>query len=322
MSTGKKIVVYDDLDPRIRREVEDNLPDGFALVFASPKSGNSALTDVADADYMIVWSGHVPSQVVSAGKRLRLIQKIGEGTDRIDVATAKSMGILVAKTTGNNSASVADFATLLILAALRWLPRAHNSMMAGEWLKSELRWGAYDMRGKQVGIVGMGKIGKRVARQVQAFEASVVYYDAIRLPEDEEERLGICFLPLQELMASSDIVSLHVPLNPSTDRMIGQRELGLMKSTAILVNTCRGAVVDEQVLYEALRDRRIRGAGLDCFVKEPLPAGHPFRTLDNVVLAPHCAGGTEDSGLEGIKKAYSNIVSLDAGMPLDPADLV
>ena len=322
MPAGKKIVVYDDLEPRIQKEIENNLPDGFILRFVSPKSGESALAEVADADYMVVWAGYVPANVVSAGKRLRLIQKIGEGTDRIDVATARSMGIPVAKTTGSNGASVADFATLLMLSTIRWLPRAHNSMMDGEWLKFELRWGAYDMLGKQVGIVGMGKIGRRVARRVQGFESTVVYHDAIRLPESEEERLDVRYMPLDELMATSDIISLHVPLNSSTEGMIGRKQIGLMKLTAILVNTCRGAVVDEQALYEALRDKRIRGAGLDCFVKEPLPAGHPFRTLDNVVLTPHCAGGTEDSGLEGIKKAYSNILRLDADMSIDPADLV
>lgn len=322
MSTGRKIVVYDDLEPRTRQSVEDNLPGGFSLAFANPKSGDDALAEVADADYMIVFAGYVPTRAVEAGKKLRLIQKVGEGTDRIDVEMARKMGIPVAKTAGSNGASVADFATLLILATIRWLPRAHNSMMAGEWLKFELRWGSYDMKGKQVGIVGLGKIGRRVAKRVQGFESSVAYYDAIRLAESEEERLGVRFLPLDELMSSSDVVSLHVPLDPSTDGMIGRKEIGLMKPTSILVNTCRGAVVDEQALYEALRDKRIRGAGLDCFVKEPLPAGHPFRTLDNVVLTPHCAGGTEDSTMEGIKRAYSNVVSLEAGMPLDPADLV
>jgi len=136
----KKIVVYDDLGSRTRQAIEANLPDGFSLVFASPKSGEAALAEVADADYMIVWAGYVPTAAVAAGKKLRLIQKVGEGLDRIDVATARTMGIPVAKTSGSNGASVADFALLLMLATIRWLPKAHSSMMAGEWLKFGLRW--------------------------------------------------------------------------------------------------------------------------------------------------------------------------------------
>lgn len=321
MSEVKKIVFLDVVTPAMRRVLADNVPAGFELTFADADTEEKAASAVADADYVLVWSAYVPTRVVEAATRARLIQKIGEGTDRIDVATAARRGIPVAKTSGSNSASVAELATLLILATMRWLPRAHNSMVAGQWLKFELRPGAYELRGKQVGILGLGKIGRWVARHAQGFGASVVYYDVVRLPEDDESRLDVRFLPMDDLLRTSDVISLHVPSNASTKGLIGRRELALMKPTAILVNTCRGAVVDEEALYQALKERRIRGAGIDVYVKEPPGPNHPFYSLDNVVLTPHYGGGTEDAEIEGVRHAYANILKVESGEPLDPADL-
>ena len=194
-------------------------------------------------------------------------------------------------------------------------------MMAGKWLKWELRSGTYEVHGKQVGIVGLGKIGRKVARLLQGFDASLVYYDVFRLPEAEEKRLGVTYRELDDLLATSDVVTLHVPSIPATVGMIGRRELGLMKPTATLVNTCRGAVVDEEALIETLREGKIRGAALDAFVKEPLPAGHPLLSLPNVILTPHAGGANEDATLEGVLHAYRNIVKVSRGEPLDAVDI-
>ncbi|MHB0871249.1 MAG: 2-hydroxyacid dehydrogenase [Chloroflexota bacterium] len=321
MSVGKKIVFMDVTTPAVRKVLLDHLPAGFELVFAEASTEEKAVAAVADADFIFAWATYMPAKVIEAASKAKLIQKAGEGTDRIDVAAAARKGILVAKTTGSNSASVAELATLLILATLRWLPNAHNSMVAGQWLKFQLRPGSFELRRKQVGIVGLGKIGRMVAKQVQGFDASVAYYDAFRLPETEEARLGVTYMPLDDLMRSSDVVTLHVPLMPSTRGLIGRRELGLMKPTAILVNSCRGAVLDEEALYEALKERRIRGAGIDVFTKEPPDANHPLFALDNVVVTPHYGGGTEDAELEGVKHAFANIVKVSRGEPLDPADI-
>jgi D-3-phosphoglycerate dehydrogenase len=321
LSEKQKIVFLDVTTPAMRKVLLENLPAGFDLIFADADSEEKAVAAVGDADFILVWAAYVTTRVVEAAKKAKLIQKSGEGTDRIDVATAARLGIPVAKTSGSNSASVAELATLLILATLRWLPKAHNSTVAGQWLKFELRPGAYELRGKQVGIVGLGKIGRMVARQMQGFDASVIYYDAVRLPEAGEASLGVGYMPLDELLRTSDVVTLHVPLLPSTRGMIGRRELALMKPTAILVNSCRGAVVDEEALYEALAQRRIRGAGIDVFAKEPPGPNHPFFTLDNVVVTPHYGGGTEDAETEGVRHAYVNIQKVSRGEPLDPVDL-
>jgi phosphoglycerate dehydrogenase-like enzyme len=317
----EKIVFLDVVTPATAEVIQRHVPPEFDFVFANADTEDRVVEAVRDADYVFTWATYMPERVMDAAKKVRLIQKAGEGTDRIDVAAAARRGIPVAKTSGSNSVSVAELTTLLILATLRYLPQAHNSMVEGKWLKFELRRGAFELRDKQVGIVGLGKIGRWVARHAQGFGASVAYYDAFRLPEPEEDRLGVRFLSLDELLQSSDVVSLHVPSTSSTKGMIGKRELEMMKPTAIFVNTCRGAVVDENALYETLRDRKIRGAGLDVFVKEPPGADNPLLSLDNVVLTPHYGGGTEDAELEGVRHAFANIVKVSRGEPIDPADL-
>ena len=246
----EKIVFIDVPTPESRKVIEDNLPPGFRLIFAEADTEEKAAAAVPEADYVLIWSAYLGTRAVGAARKAKLIQKVGEGTDRIDVATAVQMGITVAKTAGSNSTSVAEFATLLILAAMRRLPEAHTGMLAGKWLKWELRRNSFELRGKQVGIVGLGKIGKMVANHMRGFSAPVVYYDPFRLSETEEAKLGVKYLPLDELLSTSDVVTLHVPLTSATRGLIGRRELALMKPTAILVNTCRAAVVDEQALVE------------------------------------------------------------------------
>jgi phosphoglycerate dehydrogenase-like enzyme len=321
LSESKRIVFLDVTTPAIRRTLQDNLPPGFELTFAEASSEERAIAAVADADYIFVIAAYVPAAVIAAANRAKLIQKTGEGTDRIDVAAAAAKGIVVAKTSGSNATSVAEAASMLILAATRWLPKAHNSVVAGKWLKFELRPGAFEIKGKQVGIIGLGKIGRIVAKHMHGFDASVVYHDAYRLPEAEEARLGVRYMAMDDLLRTSDVVTLHVPLMPSTRGLIGVREFELMKPTAILVNSCRGAVVNEEALYQALKERQIRGAGIDVFAKEPPAADNPLFTLDNVVLMPHSGGGTEDAELAGIRHSYANIVKISQGQPLDPADI-
>jgi D-3-phosphoglycerate dehydrogenase len=321
MAGHKKVVYLDATTADMREALRAQLPAGFDLTFAEAVTEEQTAAAVADVDYVVAWAAKMPAPVIKAIRKARLIQKIGEGTDRIDVATASEMGITVAKTTGSNSVSVAEGATLLILATLRWLPNLHNAVVAGGFPKFEYRNTSYELRGKQVGIVGIGKIGHTVAEHMQGFGAQVAYHDVVRLPQAEEERLNARLMPLDELLRTSDVVTLHVPLIPATRGMINARALGMMKPTAILVNTCRGPVVDEQALVEALQQRRIRGAGIDAFWKEPPETDHPLFRLDNVVLMPHCAAGTVDAQVEGIRQAFANIARFDRGEALDAADI-
>jgi glyoxylate reductase/D-3-phosphoglycerate dehydrogenase len=173
----------------------------------------------------------------------------------------------------------------------------------------------YELFDKTLGIVGLGTIGKKVARLGRAFGMRVQYYDIARLNADAEDALGVRFRLLRELLKSSDVVSLHVPLNDSTRALIGAGELALMKPGAILINTSRGPVVDEPALYEALNGGRLFGAGLDVFDQEPPPPDNPLLTLDNVVLTAHFAGPTWDNHVARFRNAFDNVQRVARGEP-------
>lgn len=320
MPTDNKVVFLGDCSPIMRRALQDYLPEGFELVFADVSTEEKRLAAVADASYIAVAAEFMPTEAVEAAVRCKVIHKIGEGTDRIDVAKAKERGIIVARTAGSNSNSVAEATTMMVLATLRRLIEAHNMVAAHKWPKFELRPGNYELRGKQVGTIGLGKIGKIIARHMQAFGATVVYYKRTHLSPEEEAVLNVRYLPLDDLLKTSDVVTLQIPNTPATKGLIGARELGLMKPTAILVNTCRGGVVDEKALINALRDGRIRGAATDVYAKEPPDANNPLLSMRNVVLTPHYTGGSEDCEIEGVKRFYTNVLRISRGEPLDPAD--
>jgi phosphoglycerate dehydrogenase-like enzyme len=171
----------------------------------------------------------------------------------------------------------------------------------------------YELYGQTLGIIGLGVIGKKVARLAKAFGMDVLYYDIARLTEDQADALGVRFLLLDELLRNSDIVTLHVPLTPATQRLIGARELRLMKKTAYLINTCRGQVVDEGALYEALSDGLIAGAGLDVFEQEPPAADNRLFGLENVVLTPHFAGPTWHNQFTRFRNAFDNVQRVARG---------
>jgi len=161
--------------------------------------------------------------------------------------------------------------------------------------------------------VGLGNIGKKVARRSAAFDMKVQYYDVVRLTEDQEDALGVRFVLLEELLRTSDVVSLHVPLTDGTRSLMGAREFGLMKPGAILVNTCRGPVVDEDALHRALTQKQIAGAGLDVFVEEPPKSNHPLFALPNVTLSPHSAGPTWENWTARFRNGFDNIQRVAAG---------
>jgi phosphoglycerate dehydrogenase-like enzyme len=197
---------------------------------------------------------------------------------------------------------------------LKRLVRFHNDVVAGKWRVGNLvddRVG--ELAGKTVGIIGLGNIGKKVARRAQGFDARVQYYDIERLTEAQEDALGVRFALLDELLRTSDVVSLHVPLDDSTRHIIGARELAAMKRDAVLVNTCRGPVIDEAALYEALKAGTIAGAGLDVLVDEPPAKDHPIFTLANVTLTPHSAGPTWENWTARFRNGFDNIQRVAAG---------
>lgn len=234
----------------------------------------------------------VDREVLSSGRTLKIVSCFAVGFDSIDVKAATDLGIMVTNTPDVLTEATADLSFGLLLAAARRIVEGDRLVRSGKWD----RWGPRFMLGKDVcgstlGIVGLGRIGQAVARRAKAFGMEIVYHARHR-KEDVERELGARYLEFEALLAVSDFVSLHCPLGPATEGLIGERQLRAMKPTSILINTSRGRVVVETELVKALKEGWIAGAGLDVFEKEPLPPDHPFLHMGNVVICPHLGSAT------------------------------
>ena len=246
-------------------------------------------------DVLVVRSAtKVTREIIEAGENLKVIARAGMGLDNIDVGAARERGIKVVNAPEAPSVAVAELVFGLILGWVRHIPEADLSMKQGKWEKSKLM--GSELRGKTLGIVGTGRIGREVAVRAKAFGMNLLAHDIVR-NEELVEQTGARYVDMETLLRESDFVTLHVPLTGQTERMIGKRELELMKPTAVLINTARGEVVDEQALAEVLRSGRIAGACLDVYTREPL-VDSPLLGLPNVVLTPHLGASTEETQRE------------------------
>ncbi|MHB1414988.1 MAG: 2-hydroxyacid dehydrogenase [Chloroflexota bacterium] len=308
-----KVVYFATVPDDVRDIVAAEVPAGWEFTVLEPGSPAEKTAKFSEADFVLVSTEKITEPMLANAPRLKLIQHQGVGYDNIDVAAAARHGIPVALTPEGTSVGVAEHTFLLILALYKQLLLAHRSLLEGKWLIWDLRPSSYEIHGKQLGLIGFGRIGQEVTKRAVAFGASIAYYDVVPAAAETELRYGAKPLPLDELLRTSDIVSVHVPRTPQTVGLIGAHELGLMKPTAVLINTARGGLVDEAALYRALKERRIAGAGLDVFSKEPPPADDPLFTLDNVVVTPHISAGTRDALITKMKAAFSNMVRVHRG---------
>jgi glyoxylate reductase/D-3-phosphoglycerate dehydrogenase len=251
--------------------------------------------------------------------KMKLVQLISAGYDRLDVEAAAKAKVPVANNGGANSVAVAEHTIMLILAITKKLVWQHNNVVAGKWRVGDFaETRLYEVSGKRLGIVGLGNIGKKVARRLHGFDVDIVYYDILRLAEHEEDALGVRFVLLDELLQMADVVTLHVPLTPKTTHLIDQPALARMKRAAYLINTSRGPVVDEAALAWALKNRLIAGAALDVYEKEPeIHAG--LMSLENVLLIPHLASATTETRTAMADLAVSNAIAvLNGQAPITP----
>lgn len=261
-----------------------------------------------DAEYLMGFIRYLPDEAFLQASRLKLVQVLSAGYDRVNIEGARKARVPICTNGGANSVAVAEHAILLILAVYRKLVAYHENVAAGRWNEGIPRTvDIYELEGKTVGLIGLGNIGQQVARRLKAFDANIIYYDEIRQSPEVEERLGASFVPLETLLETADVVSLHVPLNDSTRGMIDAQALRRMKSKSILINTCRGPVVQEDDLIEALRSGQILAAGLDTQEQEPADPANPLLKLPNVTLTPHSAGPTVDSFRKRFGNGYANI---------------
>ncbi|HEV2472392.1 MAG TPA: D-glycerate dehydrogenase, partial [Chthonomonadales bacterium] len=229
----------------------------------------------------------IDATLLDSAPELHAISQMAVGYDNIDVAECTRRGIAVGNTPGVLADTTADLAFGLLLAAARRLPQAERSLRAGEWRTwSPLQFTGADVYSRTLGIIGMGQIGRGMARRAKGFGMRILYTGP-RPVKPAEQETRAAYVSLETLLQESDFVSLHAPLNPQTRGLIGAAQIGLMKSSAFLINTSRGALLDEHALAEALSSGRLAGAGLDVYEHEPLPPDNPLLKLDNVVLLPH-----------------------------------
>jgi len=280
-----------------------------------PPSRQELIEKVRDKDALLcLLTDKIDAEVMDAAPNLKVISTYSVGFDHIDVAEATKRGIYVTHTPGVLTDAVAEFTVGLILAVTRRIVEADKVIRSGQWDKP---WNPYfltgpELKGKTVGLVGLGRIGVATAKRLSSFDVKLVYYDVERR-WDVESVLNMEYMDLDTLLSVSDIVSIHVPLTKDTYHLINEERLRKMKKTAYLINTARGPVVDTNALVKALREGWIAGAALDVFEQEPLPPDHPLTKFDNVVLAPHIASATIEARQRMAELAARNLISVLKG---------
>lgn len=316
------ICLLDMTTPERADRLRALLPPGFVLTHGTARGDEHMKQIIAEADYAISGQVGVSGEVLRAAKKLKLLHKWGVGYDNIDIATAKELGIKVARTTGSNAVPVAEFALGLTLAALRFIGYGHAELKQGRWATGKLPGDTYTLSGKTVGIVGFGAIGQNVAKLLKGFGCTILYSKRRPLSAEEEAALGVRHASMAEILAQADVVSLHCPLTPETTNLIDAAALKAMKKTAVLINVARGGVVNEADLVTALRAREIAGAAMDVYSVEPLPPDSDLLTLDNLVVTPHLAAMAADNFAPTVTRMFANMAHVSRGEPVPERDLV
>lgn len=277
------------------------------------------LAALADAHAILIRSAtNVDAEAIAAAPALKVIARAGVGLDNVDIKAATAAGVMVVNAPTSNIISAAELTVGHILSLARHLPAAHASLAAGTWKRS--KYTGVELYEKTIGIIGLGRIGALITERLQAFGMNVVAYDPY-VTAARAQQLGVTLLPLDELLASADFITIHMPKTPETTGMISADQFALMKPTAFIVNVARGGLIDEDALYAALKSRRIAGAGLDVFVSEP-PTGSPLLELDNVVLTPHLGASTDEAQEKaGVAVARSVRLALDGELVPDAVNV-
>lgn len=268
-------------------------------------SEEELLQYVTDIDGALCGDDHFTRKVLEQAKKLKVLSKWGTGIASIDQGAAKEFGIAVRNTPNAFTDAVADLAMGFILSFARNIPWADRDIRAGEWSKKR---DGVALSESIIGIVGLGNIGRALARRAHAFGATLLGFEAQEVPQDFLAATAIQLVSLEQLLKTSDFITLHCTLNETTHHLIGNKQFLLMKPTAVIVNTARGALIDESSLIEALRNKQIVGAGLDVFEEEPLPLNSPLRTFQNVLFSPHNANASPSARERVHKNTIKNLI--------------
>jgi len=272
-----------------------------------PYEKGEMLKLIRDVDGIIIGIDELSAEIIKKANALKVISKYGTGLDNIDTNMATNKKIVVTNTPTANVNAVADLTFGLILSLARRIPEADKKMKSGKWEKiiGKSVWK------KTVGIIGLGKIGKQVAKRAQGFEMNILVFDLIK-DKKFALRYGMKYVNLEKLLQNSDYITIHIPLNDATRGMISYKELGKVKKEAFLINTSRGGIVDEEALYNALRNNNLRGAALDVYNNEP-PRESPLKELDNVIMTPHIGAYTEEAIDNMSIQAAQNLIDVLEG---------
>ena len=316
----KRVLITDYVWPSVEPERAVLAEAGAELVVAPDGSEETLAALARDVDGILTCFEKVTERVVRAAERCVVIGRYGVGVDNIDVATATELGIVVTYVPDYCVDEVSDHVFALLLAWNRRIVLFDNATKRVGWGAEGLGMRIMRLRGKKLGVVGFGRIGREVARKALAFGMEVLASDPVISPETAAEH-GAVMVDLPDLLAQSDFVTLHAPLVPATEKMIGAAELAAMKSEAFLVNAARGPLIDEDALRDALTTGRIAGAGLDVLVDLDPPTDHPLVALDNVIITPHTAFFSQEAVLELEERAAGEVARVLSGrMPDNPVN--
>jgi D-3-phosphoglycerate dehydrogenase len=309
------VLIAEELSPAT---VEALGPD-FDVVNVDGTDRSALLAALATASAVLIRSAtKMDAEAIAASPVLKVIARAGVGLDNVDIKAATTAGVMVVNAPTSNIISAAELTVGHILSLARHIPAAHGALAQGQWKRS--KYTGVELYEKTIGIIGLGRIGALITARMQAFGTNIVAYDPYVTPA-RAQQLGVTLLSLEELLAQSDFITIHMPKTPETTGMISTDQLALMKPTAFIVNVARGGLIDEAALYSALKSGRIAGAGLDVFVDEP-PTDSPLLGLENIVLTPHLGASTDEAQEKaGVSVAKSVRLALDGELVPDAVNV-
>ena len=290
MGFDESVLICDEVDPILNKVLEEN---GLKVSYEPEITAEQVLEKISDFNIVIVRSRTtITKEMIDKADNCKIIARVGVGLDNVDQEAAKARDIRVINAVEGAMNAVAELVLGLMLSLARQTTRGDRGIRNGQWLKKELK--GTELKGKYLGIIGLGNIGKRLGRLARALNMNIIGYDVIPIDEEFSKEVGLMKADLNTLIQSSDYISIHVPLLDSTYHLLDAQKMSTMKKTAKIINTSRGGVVDEDALYDALKNGKLGGAALDVFEKEPA-TGNKLAELDNVILTPHIGAQTKEA---------------------------
>ncbi len=290
MSFNQSVLICDQVAPILNDILQKN---GLKISYEPEITPAQIKEKIGNFDIVIVRSRtKLTKDLIEKANKCKIIARVGVGLDNIDVDAAKTKGIKVINAVEGAMNAVAELVLGLILSLAREIPRADREIRNGNWLKKEMM--GTELSGKYLGIIGLGNIGKKLAKHARALNMNIIGYDVIPIPDDFTREVGLIKTDLETLLSSADYISFHVPLTNDTYHLVNTQRLAKMKKTTYLINTSRGEIIDEEALYTALKEGKIAGAALDVFEKEPA-TGNKLATLPNVICTPHIGAQTKEA---------------------------